>query len=244
MPAVAVPPVRQAARLKVISLGEPAVGKSCLIKRYCEDKFVSKHVATIGIDFGVKPVALSGHGVVRINFFDFAGGPEYFEVRNEFYKDASGAILVFDVASKSTLDALDRWLHEAEECGMQRPAMVLCGNKADGKKREVSEADARRWAGSHGGMAYFETSAKEGDNVHKMFEKLVCCNRQGLRELERRQGLGRGEGGFAKSGTATPPPSLRASPSPPSLSPQSRPALAGRPPCEQFLESAKNGFAR
>lgn len=199
MPAVVVPPVRQAARLKVISLGEPAVGKSCLIKRYCEDKFVSKHVATIGIDFGVKPVELSGHGVVRINFFDFAGGPEYFEVRNEFYKDASGAILVFDVASKSTLDALDRWLHEAEECGMQRPAMVLCGNKADGKKREVSEADARRWAGSHGGMAYFETSAKEGDNVHKMFEKLVCALQQaGTARAGEEAGFGARGGWFAR----------------------------------------------
>jgi DnaJ family protein C protein 27 len=88
---VVVPPVQAAARLKIISLGETAVGKSCLIKRFCEDKFVSKHVATIGIDFGVKPVQLDGTGTVRINFFDLAGGPEYFEIRNEFYKDAQGA---------------------------------------------------------------------------------------------------------------------------------------------------------
>ena len=58
--AVAVPPVVQAPRLKIISLGESGVGKSCLIKRYCEDKFVTKHVATIGIDFGVKPVEVAG----------------------------------------------------------------------------------------------------------------------------------------------------------------------------------------
>jgi DnaJ family protein C protein 27 len=166
-------PVNPSARLKVISLGESGVGKSCLIKRFCEDKFVAKHVATIGIDFGVKPVSVDGE-LTRVNFFDFAGGSEYMEIRNEFYKDAQGVLLVFDVASKLTLDALDRWLKEGEEYGLRAPALILCGNKVDCKKREVSESDARRWAGAHGGMPYFETSAKEGDNVAKAFEKLFA----------------------------------------------------------------------
>ena len=109
-----------------------------------------------------------------VNFFDFAGGQEYYEVRNEFYSDAQGALLVFDVSSKATLDALSNWLKEGEQHGMRAPAMMLCGNKTDNKKREVSEADARRWAGAHGGMAYYETSAKDGDNVHKMFDKLFA----------------------------------------------------------------------
>lgn len=179
---VSVPPVVQAPRLKMISLGESGVGKSCLIKRYCEDKFVTKHVATIGIDFGVKPVDLAGSGLVKINFFDFAGGPEYFEIRNEFYKDAQGALLVFDVASQASLDALSKWLKEGEEFGLRNCAFVLCGNKADSKKREVSEPDARRWAGAHGGMPYFETSAKDGANVHEMFLKLFSeASTRGLR---------------------------------------------------------------
>jgi DnaJ family protein C protein 27 len=170
-PRVPLQPVVQEPRLKVISVGEAAAGKSCLIKRFCEDKFVSKHVPTIGIDFGVKPVTIDGvrH---RVNFFDFAGGPEYLQIRNEFYKDAQGVLLVFDVGSKASLEALDAWLQEGADYGMRSPAMVLCGNKVDSKKREVSESDARRWAGSHGGMPYLETSAKEGENVREAFEKL------------------------------------------------------------------------
>ena len=66
-------------KAKLVLLGDSGVGKSCLIKRYCEDKFVTKYVATIGIDFGVKPVTLEGTGPVKVNFFDFAGGAEYFE---------------------------------------------------------------------------------------------------------------------------------------------------------------------
>ena len=76
-------------RMKIISFGSEGVGKSCLIKRFCEDKYVSKYISTIGVDFGVKPVKVAGQSV-RVNFFDCAGGAEYFEIRNEFYKDASG----------------------------------------------------------------------------------------------------------------------------------------------------------
>jgi len=55
------------------------VGKSCLIKRYCEEKFVQKYISTIGVDYGVKCVHL-GTSDVRVNLWDLAGGDEYFEV--------------------------------------------------------------------------------------------------------------------------------------------------------------------
>lgn len=116
-------------------MGDGGVGKSCLIKRYCERRvsrslsililfcfvscfflfycciliirfqFVSKHVSTIGVDFGVKPVELHGNEVKvssyrlrsvlslrnqQVNFWDLAGPKEYFDVRNEFYKDSQG----------------------------------------------------------------------------------------------------------------------------------------------------------
>eukprot|EP00118_Oscarella_pearsei_P005404 m.24867 g.24867 ORF g.24867 m.24867 type:complete len:61 (+) comp28689_c0_seq3:43-225(+) len=45
--------LKQTARIKIISLGDAEVGKSCLIKRFCEKRFVSKYMGTIGIDYGV-----------------------------------------------------------------------------------------------------------------------------------------------------------------------------------------------
>ena len=159
--------------MKIISFGSEAVGKSCLIKRYCEDKFVSKYVSTIGVDFGVKPVKVSGQSV-RVNFFDCAGGAEYFEIRNEFYKDASGGLLVFDVSNRESFEALEDWLAEAKSHGANDPALVVSANKADCTKRTVSEAEGKKWAASHG-FAYFETSAKDGNNVAAMFEALLAA---------------------------------------------------------------------
>lgn len=55
-------------------------------------QFVSKYISTIGIDYGVKPVTVNGEPV-RINFWDLSGHPDFFEIRNEFYKDSQGVSL-------------------------------------------------------------------------------------------------------------------------------------------------------
>jgi len=160
---------KPASRMKVISMGDEAVGKSCLIKRYCEEKFVNKHVSTIGIDFGVKPVVVQGQ-TMRVNFWDLAGGDEYLEIRNEFYKDTQGAVLVYDVSDRRTFENLERWLKEASEGGASSPQLAVCANKIDGK-RCVTEAEGKKWAAKHKAL-YFETSAKDGDGVKTMFEGL------------------------------------------------------------------------
>lgn len=157
-------------RMKIISLGAEGVGKSCIIKRYCEERFVAKYITTIGIDYGVKRVVVDGQEV-RVNFWDLAGGQEYFEIRNEFYKDSQGAILVFDVTNQRSFLQLEQYLQEAAKYGAKDLVVAVCGNKTDLGKRAVTEAEARRWATSKG-FSYWETSAQSGQNVGGMFEQL------------------------------------------------------------------------
>ena len=57
---------------QVISLGDACVGKSCLIKRYCEKKFVSKYISTIGVDFGVRQVMADSGVETKVNFWSAA----------------------------------------------------------------------------------------------------------------------------------------------------------------------------
>lgn len=62
--------------IQLISVGDVKVGKSCIIKRYCEGRFVQKYITTIGVDYGVKKVNVSGRKVA-VNFFDLSGSPDY-----------------------------------------------------------------------------------------------------------------------------------------------------------------------
>lgn len=153
-------------RIKIISMGDLGVGKSCVIKRFCEEKFVSKYISTIGIDYGVKPVQVHGEEV-RVNFWDLSGLPEFLEVRNEFYKDTQGGILMFDVTSRKSFEALESWLREAAKFGAGKFPCVLCGNKVD-RMRVVSEDEARAYARTKG-FEYFETSACTGMNINDAF---------------------------------------------------------------------------
>jgi DnaJ family protein C protein 27 len=159
-------------------MGTASSGKSCLIKRYCEERFISKYISTIGVDYGVKPTTINGRDV-RVNFWDMAGGDDFFEVRNEFYKDASGAILVYDVSDRKTFDDLPKWIAEARKFGAASDTssnvlsmpVFLVGNKCD-KKRAVSETEGQDFASMNGLAAHWETSANSGANVADMFEGL------------------------------------------------------------------------
>uniref|UniRef100_S4RLS1 DnaJ (Hsp40) homolog, subfamily C, member 27 n=1 Tax=Petromyzon marinus TaxID=7757 RepID=S4RLS1_PETMA len=171
--------VRKSLRVKVISMGNPEVGKSCLIKRYCEKRFVHKYMATIGIDYGVTKVHVRDREV-KVNIFDMAGHPFFYEVRNEFYKDTQGALLVFDVGSRDSFDALDGWLaemrHEMGPHGSPDDVLVVvCANKVEtGRRRVVDDSEGRLWAESRG-FLYFETSAQTGEGVGEMFQTLFAA---------------------------------------------------------------------
>ncbi|ESL11201.1 hypothetical protein TRSC58_01055 [Trypanosoma rangeli SC58] len=188
-------------RLKIVSIGSVGAGKSCVIKRYCEGRFVAKYIPTIGIDYGVKRVGLRPPAhmspaplnfFVRVNFWDMSGGEEFVEIRNEFYYAAEGVLIVYDVSDVASFTALDSWVAEMQmhlnqprsgavetvnaRTAAKPPVVVVCANKVDdevdgGRKRVVSEAEGRRWAEGHG-YKYFETSACTGLHVTEMFETL------------------------------------------------------------------------
>jgi DnaJ homolog subfamily C member 27 len=85
-------------RLRLVVSGAEGAGKTALLRRLVEGRFSSKYVPTVGVDYGIRPMAASappsggaaceGAPAVRLNFFDLGGGAPYAEVRNEFYRDA------------------------------------------------------------------------------------------------------------------------------------------------------------
>ncbi|XP_060789522.1 dnaJ homolog subfamily C member 27 isoform X1 [Neoarius graeffei] len=174
---------KKSLRIKVISLGNAEVGKSCIIKRYCEKRFVPKYLATIGIDYGVTKVQVRDREI-KVNIFDMAGHPFFYEVRNEFYKDSQGVILVYDVGLRESFDALDSWLTEMKQemgsqANLESIIFVVCANKVDlTKRRVVDESEGRLWAESRG-FQYFETSAQSGEGISEMFQRLLCVKTQG-----------------------------------------------------------------
>jgi GTPase SAR1 family protein len=82
---------------------------------------------------------LTENTLLRSIAVDFCQFPEFFEVRNEFYKDTQGAILVFDVTNRESFEGLDNWLAEAIKFGAntKEVPIVLCANNKLHQRREI-----------------------------------------------------------------------------------------------------------
>jgi len=216
-------------RVRIVIAGAEGVGKSCIIKRYCEKRFVAKYLPTIGIDYGATRIFVDKREV-SVHIFDTSGLDLFKEVRNEFYREAHGLLLVGDVTHRESFDRLGEWVKEARmELGregrdLENTVCFLAANKCDANpdKREVDELEARLWAELHG-FNYFATSAASGSGVTEMFQAffshLVRLVESGLGTKTPRQGK-------KQVGTVTKMRD-RMTASPPVLSPQPSAEQAG-----------------
>ena len=155
--------------LKVVVAGDGAVGKTSLIRRYCEGKFEHTRVATIGVDFQTQKVELPDQ-TVKLSIWDMAGQERFAVVRAGFYRGSRAAALVYDVTEPQTLVDLTRWREEVLTAVQEQPFLVI-GNKID-LERVVPTEEGRAFAESIG-APYVETSALTGDGVPALFETLA-----------------------------------------------------------------------
>jgi len=155
--------------LKVVVAGDGTVGKTSLVRRFCEGKFEMTRVATIGVDFQTKLVELPER-TVKLSIWDMAGQDRFQVIRAGFYRGSRAAALVFDVTSPESFANLERWRQEIIEVVPLQPFVVV-GNKTD-LERKISPEQSAAFAQSIQ-AAYVETSALSGTGVPDLFLTLA-----------------------------------------------------------------------
>ena len=166
-------PLKEYKRVRIHLVGDNGVGKSSVATRVSTNIYDSKYVPTIGSDFFNGSVATRGEEV-KVNLFDMSGNPEFIEVRNEFYKEAQGLMILFDITSRSSFDSLDMWLREANKYGGENLPVWIVGNKIDlDHKREVERSKASDWTKSRKFIGYFEVSAATGVGINELFSNVA-----------------------------------------------------------------------
>jgi len=160
---------------KLVALGNGAVGKTSCIKRYTEDSFNERYIATIGTTFALKTVNTvlpTGSTVTaRIVLWDLAGQPTYNELRRRYMAGATMAIIVYDVTRPQTFLDIGEWFTKfITVC--PNAVVAVVANKIDREDRLVPpEAGmmVTKWLD----VLHYETSAKTGENVNTLFTDLV-----------------------------------------------------------------------
>ena len=162
---------------KICILGDGGVGKTTLINRYLTGVFKDQLDITIGVDFYVKKLQLNALRV-SLQIWDFAGEDRFRFILPTYLFGAVGAIFIYDITRFSSFRNFNRWMQVFEEGrkenGTKIP-LLMVGNKKDlDYKRVVSFDDARAIVDSYDGIQeYLECSAKSGENVPFLFERLA-----------------------------------------------------------------------
>jgi len=154
---------------KFIVIGDTAVGKSCLLHRFIDNKFKKESSHTIGVEFGSKIVEVGGRNV-KLQIWDTAGQERFRSVTRSYYRGAAGAILVYDITNRDTYNHVSSWLSDARSLANRDIAIILAGNKTDLPNREVTFLEASRFA-QENDLMFLESSTLTGDGVEEVFMK-------------------------------------------------------------------------
>ncbi|KTG40552.1 hypothetical protein cypCar_00002778, partial [Cyprinus carpio] len=165
---------------KFLVIGNAGTGKSCLLHQFIEKRFKDDSNHTIGVEFGSKIISVVNK-FVKLQIWDTAGQERFRSVTRSYYRGAAGALLVYDITSRETYNALTNWLTDARMLASQNIVIILCGNKKDlDADREVTFLEASRFA-QENELMFLETSALTGENVEEAF---VQCARKILNKIE------------------------------------------------------------
>jgi len=167
----------QLMKAKICLVGEHAVGKTSLIRRYVLDEFDDRYITTLGAKVSKKEFEMrleDGSPVVMdMTIWDIMGSKGFRELlREAYFHGAQGILAVCDVTREDTIGDLDGWVESVFRTVGEIP-VVFAINKMDLKHRaEFSEEEVKQ-ATEAFDAPYFYTSAKKGENVEQTFQALA-----------------------------------------------------------------------
>lgn len=168
--------------IKVVVVGNGAVGKSSMIQRYCKGVFTKEYKKTIGVDFLEKTINYEEEEV-RLMLWDTAGQEEFDAITKAYYRGAQACVLAFSTVDYASYAAVARWREKVlAECGSI--PMVLVQNKIDlidgaTVSKEEAEGLAKKLK-----VRLYRTSVKEDFNVSTVFEYLAKRYIDSMNETE------------------------------------------------------------
>jgi len=161
--------------IKVVIVGNGAVGKSSLIQRYCRGVYTKGYKKTIGVDFLEKHLRISSEDV-RLMLWDTAGQEEFDAITKAYYRGAQACVIAFSTTDRASFEAVKKWKKKVEdECGggVNAIPMVLVQNKIDLMHQSAVSAEEVDHLARECRMRLYRVSVKEDINVGGLFQHLA-----------------------------------------------------------------------
>ena len=160
--------------IKVVLLGESAVGKTSIITRFVENKFKQDTMSSLSANFVSKKIDLGNNKSIKFDIWDTAGQEKYRALAKIFYQDSKIVILVYDITNKNSFNELKNyWYEKVKENSSSDVIFAIAGNKCDlYEKEEVEKTEGEKFAKEIGAI-FHETSALNSNGINELFTDIA-----------------------------------------------------------------------
>ena len=156
---------------KVVLLGESGVGKTSIISRYTTDNYSDNVMSTTGATFATKKIVIEPYHKIKFKIWDTAGQEKFRSLTKIFYKNASVAILVYDITRLETFEKIKNfWIKEIEENAPSDIILALAANKSDCYENEEISLEEGKDLAKQMNAIFMSTSAKLKHGIEELFQ--------------------------------------------------------------------------
>ncbi|OHS99523.1 Ras family protein [Tritrichomonas foetus] len=157
---------------KIVVVGASTVGKSSIVQRLVQGTFTEDGSTTCGADFYTYNCPVNSSNV-KLQIWDTAGQERFRSISKSYFRNAVGAILVYDITNMQSFDQLTDWLNDLQTLCSPNAYIILVGNKIDlESQRQVGAQQVKEFAERHH-LESIETSALNGKNIKEAFTRLA-----------------------------------------------------------------------
>lgn len=164
---------------KVLVVGDTNVGKTSFLRRYVQGRFETDYKSTIGVDFLTKFVDWKGRKAIPLQFWDIAGQERYGNMTRVYFKQAVGAVIVYDKTRTETFQAVKKWKEDIDSKvtlsnGKPIP-VVLMANKCDLETEATMQnvAEIEALVKELNFVGWLNTSVKNNVNIEAVANRLM-----------------------------------------------------------------------
>lgn len=162
--------------VKLLMLGDGTVGKSQLLIRYVDSRFVQNFIVSIGVDTRQKTTVHKGNKV-KVQVWDAAGNKDFQTVTPDYYKAAHGIVIVYDITNETSFAHVEHWYREVQQYSAANTPLIVVGNKTDLVDEHTSSLRIPREKeedmSAKLGVKLFAASAKNGSGVEEAFSAVI-----------------------------------------------------------------------
>ncbi|XP_008197180.2 ras-related protein Rab-28-like [Tribolium castaneum] len=160
-------------QLKIVVVGEPSVGKTSIIRRFCYDDFTRQYNQTVGADFYIRRISLPGRQEITVRITDVGGNEFRGHMLGNYLFNSNLIVLVYDITNSVSFDCLSMWIDAIRRAVENPPICAIVGNKCDLEHQRAVRLDKTKHFVQDYRLSNFLVSAKTGESVNASLMDLI-----------------------------------------------------------------------